>query len=119
MMLVAMLAIYFFSLLQRNSLYSIQFLSFNHLKKSWSLARQYMALKEKVGAAEAEIFCKAFQQVYKKLVYEELTQNAARSFINSIYLLAVLMEKVLLLDVELLTCRSYNTLVWDGFCNLI
>ncbi|PIN26141.1 hypothetical protein CDL12_01119 [Handroanthus impetiginosus] len=41
------------------------------------------AAEKKVGAADAERFCKAFQQVYKKLVYKELTLDAARSFINS------------------------------------
>ncbi|KAG8388929.1 hypothetical protein BUALT_Bualt02G0176400 [Buddleja alternifolia] len=42
-----------------------------------------LAAEQKVGAADAEIFCKAFQQVYKKLVNEELTLDAARSFMNS------------------------------------
>ncbi|KAL6564851.1 hypothetical protein OROMI_016301 [Orobanche minor] len=41
------------------------------------------AAEEKVGAADAEIFCKAFQQIYKKLVYEELSLDAARNIINS------------------------------------
>ncbi|KAI3450052.1 hypothetical protein Pfo_006717 [Paulownia fortunei] len=40
------------------------------------------AAEQKVGAADAERFCKAFQQVYKKLVYEELTLDAARNIIN-------------------------------------
>ncbi|CAL0307473.1 unnamed protein product [Lupinus luteus] len=38
---------------------------------------------EKVGAEEAERFCKAFKQIHKKLVYEELSLDAAQSFINS------------------------------------
>ncbi|XP_075522052.1 uncharacterized protein LOC142555195 isoform X6 [Primulina tabacum] len=42
-----------------------------------------LAAEQKVGAAEAERFCKAFQQVYEKLVYEELPLDAARKFINS------------------------------------
>ncbi|XP_073054862.1 uncharacterized protein [Primulina eburnea] len=42
-----------------------------------------LAAEQKVGAAEAERFCKAFQQVYQKLVYEELPLDAARKFINS------------------------------------
>ncbi|CAA0805892.1 Unknown protein [Striga hermonthica] len=41
------------------------------------------AAEKKVGAADAEKFCKTFQQVYKKLVYEELTLDAARNIINS------------------------------------
>ncbi|XP_051134282.1 uncharacterized protein LOC127253647 [Andrographis paniculata] len=41
------------------------------------------AAEKKVGAADAENFCKAFQQVYKKLVYEELTLDAAKNIINS------------------------------------
>ncbi|XP_059433598.1 uncharacterized protein LOC132166739 isoform X1 [Corylus avellana] len=42
-----------------------------------------LAAERKVGAAEAERFCKAFQRIHKKLVYEELSLDAARSFINS------------------------------------
>ncbi|XP_073134862.1 uncharacterized protein [Henckelia pumila] len=42
-----------------------------------------LAAEQKVGAAEAERFCKAFQQVYEKLVFEELPLDAARKFINS------------------------------------
>ncbi|XP_073050834.1 uncharacterized protein [Primulina eburnea] len=41
-----------------------------------------LAAEQKVGAAEAERFCKAFQQVYEKLVYQ-LPLDAARKFINS------------------------------------
>nr|GMD31250.1 uncharacterized protein LOC109166992 isoform X2 [Ipomoea batatas] len=36
-----------------------------------------------VGEEEAEKFCKAFQEVYKKLVYEELSLDAARKFLSS------------------------------------
>ncbi|BBN68215.1 hypothetical protein Prudu_336S000100 [Prunus dulcis] len=36
-----------------------------------------------VGEAEAERFCKAFQQIHKKLVYEELSLDAAQKFLNS------------------------------------
>ncbi|XP_077218126.1 octanoyltransferase [Tasmannia lanceolata] len=39
--------------------------------------------ERKVGAAEAERFCKAFQMVHKKLVYEELSSDAARRLLNS------------------------------------
>ncbi|KAK4275728.1 hypothetical protein QN277_018762 [Acacia crassicarpa] len=39
--------------------------------------------ERKVGAVEAERFCKAFQKIHKKLVYEELTEDAARKFINA------------------------------------
>ncbi|XP_059665435.1 uncharacterized protein LOC132311528 [Cornus florida] len=42
-----------------------------------------LAAEKKVGTAGAERFCKAFQQVHKKLVYEELSLDAARSIINS------------------------------------
>ncbi|KAL8527378.1 hypothetical protein ACS0TY_005297 [Phlomoides rotata] len=41
------------------------------------------AAERKVGRADAERFCKAFQQVYKKLVYEELTLDDARKIMNS------------------------------------
>ncbi|KAL5833338.1 hypothetical protein ACOSQ3_017012 [Xanthoceras sorbifolium] len=37
----------------------------------------------KVGAAEAEKFCQEFQRIHKKLVYEGLSMDAARSYINS------------------------------------
>ncbi|CAN6557353.1 unnamed protein product [Malus baccata var. baccata] len=33
--------------------------------------------------AEAERFCKAFQRIHKKLVYEELSLDAAQKFLNS------------------------------------
>ncbi|XP_030522222.1 uncharacterized protein LOC115735233 [Rhodamnia argentea] len=42
-----------------------------------------LAAERKVGAAEAERFCEVFQQVHRKLVYEELTLDAAQKFINS------------------------------------
>ncbi|KAM3692645.1 hypothetical protein ACB098_08G103100 [Castanea mollissima] len=41
------------------------------------------AAERKVGAVEAERFCKAFQRVHSKLVHEELSLDAARSFLNS------------------------------------
>ncbi|KAJ4848563.1 hypothetical protein Tsubulata_007865 [Turnera subulata] len=41
------------------------------------------AAERKMGAEEAKRFCQAFQQVHRKLVYEELSLDAARSFINS------------------------------------
>ncbi|XP_020237405.1 uncharacterized protein LOC109816719 isoform X2 [Cajanus cajan] len=47
----------------------------------WSKLKSEAA--RKVGAEEAEKFCKAFQQVHKKLVNEELSLDAARSFLNS------------------------------------
>ncbi|KAI6669643.1 hypothetical protein NL676_004528 [Syzygium grande] len=42
-----------------------------------------LAAERKVGAAEAERFCEAFRQVHRKLVFEELTLDAAQKFINS------------------------------------
>lgn len=42
-----------------------------------------LVAEKKVGAAEAKRFCKAFQHVHQKLVYEELSLDAARRFINS------------------------------------
>ncbi|XP_062172526.1 uncharacterized protein LOC133878053 isoform X2 [Alnus glutinosa] len=42
-----------------------------------------LAAERKVGAAEAERFCTAFQRIHKKLVHEELSLDAARSFISS------------------------------------
>ncbi|XP_061372580.1 uncharacterized protein LOC133315051 [Gastrolobium bilobum] len=47
----------------------------------WSKLKSEVA--RKVGTEEAERFSKAFQQIHKKLVYEELNLDAARSFINS------------------------------------
>ncbi|XP_015873556.3 uncharacterized protein LOC107410622 [Ziziphus jujuba] len=40
------------------------------------------AAEKKVGAAEAERFCKTFQRIHKKLVYEELSPDAARNFLT-------------------------------------
>ncbi|KAF3439475.1 hypothetical protein FNV43_RR17753 [Rhamnella rubrinervis] len=40
------------------------------------------AAEKKVGAAEAERFCKTFQLIHKKLVYEELSPDAARNFLT-------------------------------------
>ncbi|KAM7502467.1 hypothetical protein LguiB_001371 [Lonicera macranthoides] len=45
--------------------------------------REYAWRQKTVGAAKAEEFCQAFQRVHKKLVYEELSLDAARSFIKS------------------------------------
>ncbi|XP_052205863.1 uncharacterized protein LOC127810417 [Diospyros lotus] len=45
--------------------------------------RLKMAAEKKVGAAEAERLCKAFQRIHLKLVYEELSPDAARSFLSS------------------------------------
>ncbi|XP_058107422.1 uncharacterized protein LOC131251004 isoform X3 [Magnolia sinica] len=47
----------------------------------WNKLR--LAAERKVGAANADRFCKAFQRVHAKLVYEELSSDAARRFINS------------------------------------
>ncbi|XP_059315328.1 uncharacterized protein LOC132065803 isoform X2 [Lycium ferocissimum] len=41
------------------------------------------AAEKKMNPAEAEEFCKAFRQVYRKLVDEELSLEAARSLLNS------------------------------------
>ncbi|AET00164.1 hypothetical protein MtrunA17_Chr5g0441411 [Medicago truncatula] len=38
---------------------------------------------KKVGTEEAERFCKAFQQIHKRLVNEELSLDAARKLVNS------------------------------------
>lgn len=42
-----------------------------------------LVAERKMGAAEAEKFCKAFQKAYKKLVYEELSLDAAQRFVNA------------------------------------
>ncbi|KAM5584921.1 hypothetical protein ABKV19_004344 [Rosa sericea] len=42
-----------------------------------------LVAERKVGATEAERFCKAFQRVHEKLVYEELSLDAAKTFLNS------------------------------------
>ncbi|KAK8502541.1 hypothetical protein V6N13_095594 [Hibiscus sabdariffa] len=42
-----------------------------------------LTAEKKVGAAEAEKFCKAFQHVHKKLVYEGLSFEAAQKFLHS------------------------------------
>ncbi|XP_004491220.1 uncharacterized protein [Cicer arietinum] len=47
----------------------------------WSKLKSEAA--KKVGKEEAERFCKAFQQVHKRLVNGELSLDAARNFVNS------------------------------------
>ncbi|KAL8156520.1 uncharacterized protein LOC141668661 isoform X2 [Apium graveolens] len=42
-----------------------------------------LAAAKKLGAAEADRFCKGFQLVHKKLVYEELSLDAAQRFLKS------------------------------------
>ncbi|KAI4386206.1 hypothetical protein MLD38_004158 [Melastoma candidum] len=42
-----------------------------------------LAVENKVGHTAAENFCQAFQQSHKKLVYEVLSVDAAKKFINS------------------------------------
>ncbi|CAN0905358.1 hypothetical protein LINGRAHAP2_LOCUS23617 [Linum grandiflorum] len=42
-----------------------------------------LAAEKKVGAADAKRFCKAFQQVHRKLVYEEMNLDAARRLLKS------------------------------------
>lgn len=42
-----------------------------------------MVTEQKVGTEEAEKFCQAFQQIYWKLVYEELSSEVARTCLNS------------------------------------
>ncbi|CAH1435859.1 uncharacterized protein LOC111897483 [Lactuca sativa] len=42
-----------------------------------------IAAAKKVGNADAEGFVKAFQHVYRKLVFEELSLTAAQRFVNS------------------------------------
>ncbi|OMO77948.1 hypothetical protein COLO4_24933 [Corchorus olitorius] len=39
--------------------------------------------ESKMGAAEADTFCRAFQYVHKKLVSEGLSSDAAQKFLNS------------------------------------
>ncbi|XP_038682936.1 uncharacterized protein LOC119983330 isoform X2 [Tripterygium wilfordii] len=41
------------------------------------------AAVRKVGAAEAERLCEAFQQVHNRLVHEEMTVEGALKFLNS------------------------------------
>ncbi|KAL3035622.1 hypothetical protein AAZX31_02G261500 [Glycine max] len=53
----------------------------NQQDSFWSKLKSEAA--RKVGAEEAERFCKSFQQIHKKLVNEELSLDAARSFLNS------------------------------------
>ncbi|KAH1211617.1 hypothetical protein GmHk_14G040019 [Glycine max] len=53
----------------------------NQQDSFWSKLKSEAA--RKVGAEEAERFCKAFQQIHKKLVNEELSLDAARSFLKS------------------------------------
>ncbi|VVB14260.1 unnamed protein product [Arabis nemorensis] len=40
-----------------------------------------MAAAKKVGEVEAERFCKAFEKLHKKLVYEELDPEAAKRYL--------------------------------------
>ncbi|GAB4835305.1 hypothetical protein Ancab_000214 [Ancistrocladus abbreviatus] len=47
------------------------------------LGKLRSAAEKKVGAAEAERFCDAFQKVYQKLVYEDLSVEAAQRLLNS------------------------------------
>ncbi|VFR02729.1 unnamed protein product [Cuscuta campestris] len=42
-----------------------------------------MVTEQKVGTEKAEKFCQAFQQIYWKLVYEELSSEVARTCLNS------------------------------------
>ncbi|XP_071703296.1 uncharacterized protein [Rutidosis leptorrhynchoides] len=42
-----------------------------------------VAAAKKVGNDDAEQFVKAFQHVYRKLVFEELSLSAAQRFVNS------------------------------------
>ncbi|MED6109794.1 hypothetical protein PIB30_036909 [Stylosanthes scabra] len=53
----------------------------NNSHSFWSKLKSEAA--KKVGPEEAERFCKAFQRIHKKLVYEELNSDAGRNFINS------------------------------------
>ncbi|WZY80407.1 hypothetical protein YC2023_026791 [Brassica napus] len=39
------------------------------------------AAEKKVGEVEAERFCKAFEKLHKKLVYEELDPEAAKRYL--------------------------------------
>ncbi|KAK9147871.1 hypothetical protein Scep_006628 [Stephania cephalantha] len=52
----------------------------DHKDSFWEKLKS--AAEGKVGAEEADKFCKAFQSVVKKLVYEELSVEGAASFIS-------------------------------------
>ncbi|XP_021734259.1 uncharacterized protein LOC110700996 [Chenopodium quinoa] len=39
--------------------------------------------EKKVGPAEAEKFCDAFQKIYQRLVHEELSREDMENFLNS------------------------------------
>ncbi|KAL9248320.1 hypothetical protein vseg_021657 [Gypsophila vaccaria] len=41
------------------------------------------AAQLKVGSAGAEKFCDAFQKIYHRLVYEELSKETIENFLNS------------------------------------
>ncbi|XP_009336404.2 uncharacterized protein LOC103928992 isoform X1 [Pyrus x bretschneideri] len=41
-----------------------------------------LVAERKVGATEAERFCKAFQRIHKRLVCEGLSLDAAQKFLN-------------------------------------
>lgn len=56
-------------------------LGINHQDAFWE--RLKLAAEKKVGPESAEKFCKAFQTIYKKLVFNELSEDAAQRFINS------------------------------------
>ncbi|KAG1338329.1 hypothetical protein COCNU_04G006350 [Cocos nucifera] len=42
-----------------------------------------IAAEKKVGPAKAQKFCRAFQSIHKRLVYRELSLEAAQRFINA------------------------------------
>ncbi|XP_071722988.1 uncharacterized protein [Rutidosis leptorrhynchoides] len=42
-----------------------------------------LAAEKKVGAADAEKFCRAFQRIHHQVVYNELSMDAAWKFLNS------------------------------------
>ncbi|CAL5406680.1 unnamed protein product [Camellia sinensis] len=53
--------------------------------RQWLWIFVFILVKDvwRVGAAKAEQFCKAFRSIHKKLVYEEMSLDAARSFLSS------------------------------------
>ncbi|MCL7034221.1 hypothetical protein MKW94_005139 [Papaver nudicaule] len=56
-------------------------LGINHQDPFWEKLK--LAAEKKVGPESAEKFCKAFQTIHKKLVFNELSEDAAQRFINS------------------------------------
>ncbi|KAF7119282.1 hypothetical protein RHSIM_Rhsim13G0205900 [Rhododendron simsii] len=52
-------------------------------KLKMAAEKKFSPFLDLVGPVEAERFCKAFERIHKKLVYEELSLDAASKFLNS------------------------------------